>query len=98
MMKHLHLTLVAKNSLEVSHLKDAFTKLNNKFQYTYLCGLGDSGKSHLLYATCIHAQEQGLSTMLLSMREVIDFGAQVLEGLETLDVLCIDDVHLVAGE
>ena len=86
-----------ENSLEVSHLKDAFTKLSNKFQYTYLCGLGDSGKSHLLYATCIHAQERGLSTMLLSMREVIDYGPVVLEGLENLDVLCIDDVHLVAG-
>ena len=86
-----------ENSLEVSHLKDAFTKLSSKFQYTYLCGLGDSGKSHLLYATCIDAQERGLSTMLLSMREVIDYGPMVLDGLETLDVLCIDDVHLVAG-
>ena len=38
-----------------------------------------------------------MSTMLLSMREVIDYGPVVLDGLETLDVLCIDDVHLVAG-
>lgn len=86
-----------ENSLEVSHLKSAFDSLATTFQYTYLCGLGDSGKSHLLYATCIHAQERGLSTMLLSMREVIDFGPMVLDGLDALDVLCIDDVHLVAG-
>ena len=87
-----------EDSLEVSHLKDSFSKLSQSFQYTYLCGLGDSGKSHLLYATCIQAQERGLSNMLLSMREVIDFGPMVLEGLEALDVLCIDDVHLVAGD
>ena len=31
------------------------------------------------------------------MREVVDFGPMVLDGLEALDVLCIDDVHLVAG-
>ena len=86
-----------EDSLEVNHLKDSFSKLAKTFQYTYLCGLGDSGKSHLLYATCIKAQERGLSNMLLSMREVIDFGPMVLDGLEALDVLCIDDVHLVAG-
>ncbi|MGO2075637.1 MAG: DnaA regulatory inactivator Hda, partial [Pseudoalteromonas sp.] len=86
-----------ENSLEVSHLKNSFKKLSKQFQYTYLCGLGDSGKSHLLYATCIHAQEHGLSTMLLSMREVVSFGPIVLDGLEALDVLCIDDLHLIAG-
>jgi DnaA family protein len=86
-----------EDSLEVNHLKVSFLKLSTLFQYTYLCGLGDSGKSHLLYATCIEAQERGLSNMLLSMREVIDFGPMVLDGLEALDVLCIDDVHLVAG-
>ncbi|TLX49566.1 DnaA regulatory inactivator Hda [Pseudoalteromonas ruthenica] len=87
-----------EDSLEVNHLKAAFEHLTQQFQYTYLCGLGDSGKSHLLYATCIHAQEQGLSSMLLSLSEVQPFGAQVLEGLDTLDVVCIDDLHLVAGD
>ncbi|GAP76354.1 DnaA regulatory inactivator Hda [Pseudoalteromonas sp. THAF3] len=87
-----------EDSLEVNHLKAAFEHLTQQFQYTYLCGLGDSGKSHLLYATCIHAQEQGLSSMLLSLSEVQQFGAQVLEGLDTLDVVCIDDLHLVAGD
>ena len=87
-----------EDSLEVNHLKAAFEHLAQQFQYTYLCGLGDSGKSHLLYATCIHAQEQGLSSMLLSLSEVQQFGAQVLEGLDTLDVVCIDDLHLVAGD
>lgn len=84
-------------SLEVTHLKNTLINRNTSFQFTYLCGLADSGKSHLLYATCIAAQEQGLSTMLLSLREVLDFGPAVLDGLEGLDVVCIDDVHLVAG-
>nr|WP_192508516.1 DnaA inactivator Hda [Pseudoalteromonas aurantia] len=84
-------------SLEVTHLKTTLATLKNSFHFTYLCGLADSGKSHLLYATCIHAQELGLSTILLSLREVIDFGPAVLDSLENLDVVCIDDVHLVAG-
>ena len=87
-----------EDSLEVNHLKAAFEHLNEQFQYTYLCGLGDSGKSHLLYATCVYAQELGLSSMLLSLSEVFQFGASVLEGLDTLDVVCIDDLHLIAGD
>ncbi|WP_171040717.1 DnaA inactivator Hda [Pseudoalteromonas phenolica] len=86
-----------EESLEVNHLKATLENRNEDFHFTYLCGLADSGKSHLLYATCIAAQELGLSTMLLSLREVISFGPEVLDGLESLDVLCIDDVHLVAG-
>ncbi|KZN28560.1 DnaA regulatory inactivator Hda [Pseudoalteromonas luteoviolacea] len=86
-----------EKSLEVTHLKKALSEIQQDFQFTYLCGLADSGKSHLLYATCIHAQELGLSTILISLREVIKFGPDVLEGLDGLDVVCIDDVHLVAG-
>ncbi|MFY8275167.1 DnaA regulatory inactivator Hda [Pseudoalteromonas sp. SSDWG2] len=87
-----------EDSLEVNHLKSAFNHLDEQFHYTYLCGLGDSGKSHLLYATCVHAQELGLSSMLISLSEVQQYGPQVLEGLDTLDVVCIDDLHLIAND
>ncbi|CCQ12209.1 Chromosomal replication initiator protein DnaA [Pseudoalteromonas luteoviolacea B = ATCC 29581] len=86
-----------EQSLEVNHLKASFVKRESQFQFTYLCGLADSGKSHLLYATCVYAQELGLSTMLLSLREVLDYGPEMLDGLETLDVICIDDLQLIAG-
>ncbi|WMN60245.1 DnaA regulatory inactivator Hda [Pseudoalteromonas xiamenensis] len=86
-----------EQSLEVTHLKSAFAKRETQFQFTYLCGLADSGKSHLLYATCVYAQELGLSTMLLSLREVLHYGPEMLDGLDGLDVVCIDDMQLVAG-
>ncbi|WP_462171768.1 DnaA regulatory inactivator Hda [Pseudoalteromonas xiamenensis] len=86
-----------EQSLEVTHLKSAFAKREAQFQFTYLCGLADSGKSHLLYATCVYAQELGLSTMLLSLREVLHYGPEMLDGLDALDVVCIDDMQLVAG-
>ncbi|WP_462158165.1 DnaA regulatory inactivator Hda [Pseudoalteromonas sp. GB56] len=87
-----------EDSLEVNHLKAAFDHLNEQFHYTYLCGLGDSGKSHLLYATCVHAHELGLSSMLISLSEVQQYGPQVLEGLDALDVVCIDDLHVIAND
>lgn len=87
-----------EDSFEVTHLKNAFDALPNAFQYTYLCGREASGKSHLLYATCVYAQEHNLSSMLLSLQSVLDYGPQILDGLETLDVVCIDDLQLVTGD
>ncbi|ATC95158.1 DnaA regulatory inactivator Hda [Pseudoalteromonas tunicata] len=86
-----------ENSLVVSHLKNSFEQMKTDFQFTYLCGLADSGKSHLLYATCVYAQERGLSTILLSMKEIIGLEPSMLDGLESLSVVCIDDLHLIAG-
>ncbi len=84
------------NSQVVMHLQQSFVT-RSEFQFTYLCGLAESGKSHLLYATCVHAQEMGLSTMLLSMKELISLDDKMLDGLEQFDVICIDDIHLIAG-
>ena len=55
-----------ENSQVVMHLQSILerSKQGNKFEFTYLCGLAESGKSHLLYASCVKAQELGLSTIL----------------------------------
>jgi DnaA family protein len=86
-----------EQSLEVTHLKTAFANREKQFQFTYLCGLADSGKSHLLYATCVYAQDLGLSPMLLSLRDVLHYGPEMLDGLDNLDVVCVDDLQLIAG-
>jgi len=87
-----------ENSQVVTHLQSILeqSKQDNKFEFTYLCGLAESGKSHLLYASCVKAQELGLSTILLSMSDIIDLSPDLLAGLESMDVLCIDDLQLVA--
>ncbi len=86
-----------EDSVEVNHLKSAVNDIQSAFHYTYLCGLSDSGKSHLLYATCIYAQERGLTSMLLSLKDVLAMSPAMLDGLEALDVVCVDDMDLIAG-
>lgn len=64
----------------------------------YLWGGRGSGKTHLLQAACHQAGERSLGVAYLPMTEVRQLPVGVLEGLEALPLVCIDDVHLVAGD
>lgn len=61
---------------------------------------GDSavGKTHLLQATCHRATQSSRLASYLPLRELVSYGPAVLEGLDQFDVVCIDDVHLCAGD
>lgn len=65
------------------------------FQYLY--GPADSGKSHLLQALCHHADALGLRSVYLPLDELALLSPDLLDDLEALDLVCIDDLHLVAG-
>ena len=59
--------------------------------FYFLWGVEGSGKSHILQASC--AQHENSAYLPLSV--FIEEGESVLEGLDQLDWLCIDDVHMV---
>ncbi len=60
----------------------------------WLWGAKASGKTHLLQAVCEVAGDRS-SYMPLSM--FADAGPEILDGLATREIVCIDDVDLVAG-
>lgn len=64
----------------------------------YLFGASGSGKSHLLYAACVQAQEQGLTSQLLSLQDWRQLSPRLLDDLEQLDLVCLDDIQAIAGE
>jgi DnaA family protein len=66
--------------------------------YVYLWGGPAVGKSHLLQAALRLAGNAERSTMYVPLSEVAAHGPQVLEGLEVIDVLCIDDLDVIAGQ
>lgn len=88
--------LPAKNQLALTYLQ--------AFQYTpqqwfvYLWGKPDSGRTHLLNALCLAAHQQQKSAIYLPMTEMIGMPPEVLEDLESHDLICIDDVELLAGK
>lgn len=64
----------------------------------WLWGSHGSGRSHLLQAACLHAQEQGSRALYLPLAEFHEYGTQVLEGVEDSDLVALDDVDLVLGQ
>lgn len=64
----------------------------------YLFGASGSGKSHLLYAACVQAQEQGLTSQLLALGDLTELNPRMLENLEQLDVVCLDNIQAIAGD
>lgn len=62
----------------------------------YLFGLSGSGKSHLLHASCSYAEAMGYSSLCLSLSELSQLSVSVLDGLEYTDLVCLDDIHLIA--
>ena len=65
----------------------------------YICGQPQQGLSHLLQALC-HQQSQQSDqgpAFYLPMGECLELGPELLEGVAQLGLLCIDDLHLIAG-
>lgn len=66
-------------------------------QFIYLWGPHGSGKSHLLQAAC-HAEDQrGGRASYLPLGELLSYPIELLDGMEAMDVLCIDDLDLLVG-
>ena len=61
----------------------------------WLWGAASTGKTHLLQAVCDEAGDRAVY-MPLSM--FADAGPGILEGLASRELICIDDVDLVAGQ
>lgn len=65
--------------------------------FIWLWGSPASGRSHLLQAACLRAEERGLQAMYVPLGECLDYGTALLEGMEHCDLLVLDDAHLLAG-
>jgi DnaA family protein len=83
-----------KSFIKASHHAVQSTHVNS----FYLFGLSGVGKSHLLHASCTFAEKLGLSSVCLSFSELKQLSVEVLDGLENIDLICLDDVQLIAGD
>jgi DnaA family protein len=90
------------NSSVVSQLslfiEKAAQSQSNQPSCLYLFGLTGVGKSHLLHACSAYASQLGITSVCLSCAELLQLSVEVLDGLEQIDVICIDDIQLFAGD
>ncbi|SHH25312.1 DnaA inactivator Hda [Ferrimonas marina] len=63
---------------------------------TYLWGNAKSGRTHLLHAACALANEQGRQAFYLPLGIHASMSPAILEGLESLSLICLDDIDEVS--
>lgn len=59
----------------------------------FIWGGKQSGKTHLLHAACNEAAKAGRSALLLKSEDLLSYGPAVFEGLEQINLVCIDDLQ-----
>ena len=63
----------------------------------YLWGPSGTGKSHLLQAVSTCAADNGMTVACIPLVQIAELAPGMLQGLETLDLVCIDDLQYAAG-
>ena len=86
--------LTGRNQELVAHLKHVAAATPPGA--TWLAGPHTAGKSHLLQAVCA-GLAPGKRAAYLPLETLLPFGPDTLDGVETLDVACYDDVQVIAG-
>ena len=72
-------------------------------QQLFIWGETCTGKSHLLQAVCASASQQKLTASYLPLSMLVNISAgsdpaEIFQGFEHADVLCVDDVQCIAGD
>lgn len=63
----------------------------------YIFGLHNTGKSHLLQATCQYYAQQHAKVSYLPLEQMLDYTPDIFQGQEAMDVCCIDNVEMLKG-
>jgi DnaA family protein len=71
-------------------------RTGERAQRGWLWGKRGVGKTHLLQAACANVGEQGGAAAYIDPATLE--GPALLEGLETLDLVCIDDLERIVGD
>lgn len=78
----------------LNHLKQLFSRQERQI---YLWGEQETGKTHLLQACCQVAHKQHKTSFYLSLDNQHLPSSSLLDGLENIDLVCLDNIEQVAG-
>jgi len=74
-----------------------FSLQNDDEALIFLWGEHSSGKSHLLQALVNQYQAKGLNAIYIPLQLGNGFAPELLEGLDVMDLVCLDDMQSIAG-
>ncbi|KII28757.1 MULTISPECIES: DnaA regulatory inactivator Hda [Pseudomonas] len=64
----------------------------------YLWGKHGVGRTHLLQAACLRFEQMGEPAVYLPLAELMDRGVEILDNLEQYELVCLDDLQVIAGK
>jgi len=70
---------------------------SSPFASFYVWGARGCGKTHLLQAACRRVSERGGLSAYLPLADLLALPVDVLEGLDNMDLVCLDDLQTIAG-
>jgi DnaA family protein len=71
---------------------------NEPGSHIFLYGENGSGKTHLLNALCLEMRGHMGRAFYLALKRLPKDAIASLQGLERLDLVCVDDLHVIAGD
>jgi len=83
------------NQQVVDHLRQ--TARGESVNHVYLWGEEGTGKSHLLQAACTLAASAQRKVVYIPLKEKSQISPDLLHGMASLDLVCIDDMDQAAG-
>ena len=83
-----------QNGEIVAALKKAAAGCGEKI--IYLCGSRGQGLSHLLQASCHEAARHKITAIYLPLSDLLTQSPEMLLGIESLQLICIDDLQLLS--
>lgn len=84
------------NAQAVSALKACAE--GNGEPYLYLWGASGTGKSHLLQAATLIAEEAARGAVYIPLEQARELEPEILDDLEQMDLVCLDDIEQIAGD
>ena len=84
------------NQKAMQHLKELLDKKGEKIIYFY--GPPGAGKTHLLQAACVDVMKHHESAIYVSLKKRSEYHEEMLQNLESLSLICIDDLESIAGD
>ena len=84
----------AQNHQLLEHLAVADGPLN---RFIWLWGSKGAGLTHLLQALCHQNEDRGLRSVYIPLAAHQEFLPRILENLDSVDLVCLDDLDQVAG-
>lgn len=87
--------IAGDNRALLQQIQHSLTDSAEVFIYFWGSGLGCS---HLLQAICQHVSSRQGRSAYIPLSEIAMLHPMMLEGLENMDVVCLDDIHLIKDD